>query len=191
MTKRAWMAAAMAMMFSISDPDAAKAFIASRSIQGPFRTVQAVDATKYLNPVAAVRMANLMAAAEAATGERALVTEQWRSDATQAVYYANIHGPTKFNGQVYQPERYVGAGPVARPGNSNHRLGLAIDVSNKSPLARSWMRKNAADFGLYPLPGDEPHIQLNKNAPLTADEQAYAVKALGFGSVEDFQKSAG
>ena len=49
-----------------------------------------------------------------------------------------------------------GVRPAAPPGYSQHQAGLAADINDPS----GWLHKNAAKFGLWNLPGDEPHFQL-------------------------------
>lgn len=197
----------IARRFTMADVDQARQFILDRSIQTRGQetvSAEALDTVRYLNPVFAVRAANLMNAAEEATGGRAIVTESWRSDATQAVYYANRHGTFNWNGKTVRPDTYVDergktvtrrtSYPTGRPGGGSvHRDGWAIDFSEYGDAAkvRSWMRKNAAAGGLAPIRGDDPHLQFNPNVPLNDDEAAYTVRELGYKSVEDFQKANG
>lgn len=54
--------------------------------------------------------------------------------------------------------------PTARPGSSNHELGLAIDFECDGSLIRSqsspcftWLAANAATYGLYNLPSEPWH----------------------------------
>jgi LAS superfamily LD-carboxypeptidase LdcB len=54
--------------------------------------------------------------------------------------------------------------PTARPGSSNHELGLAVDFSCNGSLIRSrssscfaWMAANAPSFGLQNLPSEPWH----------------------------------
>lgn len=197
--------------FTMRDVDAARQFILSRTIS--YRTgdtsPEARAAAFNVNPIAAVRSANMIAAAEAATGAQAVVTEAWRSDATQAVYYANQHGPTKYKGVTYKPDTYTttnkagkeitlqrpGPGAVARPGGSNHREGGGLDFSSYGDAGkvRSWMRANASKFGMRTLGGnfDPPHIEVNERTPLTAEETDFVVRELGYADVQDFQRKNG
>jgi LAS superfamily LD-carboxypeptidase LdcB len=55
--------------------------------------------------------------------------------------------------------------PTARPGTSNHEVGLAIDfncngggtISSSSSPCFIWLDNNAADYGLYNLPAEVWH----------------------------------
>lgn len=50
--------------------------------------------------------------------------------------------------------------PTARPGSSNHEVGLAIDFSNCSSRGSAcyrWLNGNASRFGLYNLPSEPWH----------------------------------
>jgi hypothetical protein len=58
--------------------------------------------------------------------------------------------------------------PTARPGSSNHELGLAVDFSCNGSLIRSrssscfaWMAANAPSFGLQNLPSEPWHWSVN------------------------------
>ena len=49
---------------------------------------------------------------------------------------------------------------VARPGNSNHETGLAIDIKTTSESARRWMHSNASRFGLrFPHAHEPWHLE--------------------------------
>ncbi len=192
--------------FSMRDVDAARQFLHSRTIhyRSGDASPQSAATAGNLNAIAAVRFANAVAAAEAATGGAAIITEAWRSDATQAVYRANREGrPVSYNGVTYPPDTYVTEDgktvtrktsyPTARPGNSNHREGGAIDLSahGESGAVRSWMRRHAPSFGLRTIRGDDPHLEVNEATPLTDEESAYVVQSMGYASVEDFQAKNG
>ncbi|CAN5408414.1 hypothetical protein BH10ACT1_BH10ACT1_18650 [soil metagenome] len=55
--------------------------------------------------------------------------------------------------------------PTARPGTSQHELGLAIDFSNcgRSSACFSWLRGNASSFGFYNLPSESWHWSTTGN----------------------------
>ncbi len=56
--------------------------------------------------------------------------------------------------------------PTAKPGSSQHELGLAIDFSNcstRSTRCYQWLNANAAGFGLYNLPSEAWHWSVNGN----------------------------
>ena len=66
------------------------------------------------------------------------------------------------------PPRRRAGHPTARPGQSNHERGLAIDFtyagrainSRRSP-AYQWLSANAASYGLYNLPSEPWHWSVN------------------------------
>ena len=49
--------------------------------------------------------------------------------------------------------------PTAKPGQSQHEIGLAIDFSNcsRSSACFGWLRGNASRFGYYNLPSESWH----------------------------------
>jgi LAS superfamily LD-carboxypeptidase LdcB len=50
--------------------------------------------------------------------------------------------------------------PTARPGTSQHEIGLAIDFDNCSSRGSAcyrWLSGNAASFGFYNLPSEAWH----------------------------------
>ena len=50
--------------------------------------------------------------------------------------------------------------PTARPGQSQHELGLAVDFNacqSRSSACYQWLAANAAGFGFYNLPGEPWH----------------------------------
>jgi hypothetical protein len=58
--------------------------------------------------------------------------------------------------------------PTARPGYSNHQMGLAMDLSYNGNLIRSrsnagfvWLKKNAGNFGFKNLPSEPWHWSVN------------------------------
>ncbi len=60
--------------------------------------------------------------------------------------------------------------PTARPGQSMHERGLAIDFTSGGQLIRSrssgafvWLSNNAAEYGLYNLPSEPWHWSTNGN----------------------------
>lgn len=56
--------------------------------------------------------------------------------------------------------------PTARPGSSQHELGLAIDFANCSSRGTAcfrWLAGNASRFGLYNLPVEPWHWSVNGN----------------------------
>lgn len=56
--------------------------------------------------------------------------------------------------------------PTARPGNSNHQMGVAIDFSNCSSRGTTcygWLKNNAATYGLKNLPSEPWHWSVDGN----------------------------
>jgi peptidoglycan hydrolase CwlO-like protein len=69
---------------------------------------------------------------------------------------------------IYQMPASQCRPPTARPGQSMHERGLAIDFTNKGSLIRShsdaafvWLNKNAANYGLCNLPAEAWHWSTN------------------------------
>jgi hypothetical protein len=73
------------------------------------------------------------------------------------------------NYAIYQAPSSYCSPPTARPGTSMHEQGLAIDFTNGSGTigsgssAYSWLQSNAADYGLYNLPGEPWHWSVDGN----------------------------
>ena len=60
---------------------------------------------------------------------------------------------------IYQMSSSSCRPPTARPGSSQHEIGLAIDFSNcsRSSACFSWLKGNAGRFGFYNLPSETWH----------------------------------
>ncbi|WP_421119253.1 D-alanyl-D-alanine carboxypeptidase family protein [Aquihabitans daechungensis] len=60
---------------------------------------------------------------------------------------------------IYQAPASSCSPPTARPGTSQHEIGLAIDFDNcgYSSACYNWLRGNASNFGFYNLPGESWH----------------------------------
>ena len=96
-----------------------------------------------LDPDFQVRLANLFEAMPRHVRAQVRVGSAYRSTEEQAVLFARF-----------------GPGRAARPGNSNHERGLAVDLRNVRGDARTWVHDNAARFGLHFPYGHEPwHIE--------------------------------
>ena len=74
------------------------------------------------------------------------------------------------NYAIYQAPSSYCSPPTARPGTSMHEQGLAIDFTSgggstigSGSAAYSWLRDNAADYGLYNLPGEPWHWSVDGN----------------------------
>ena len=77
-------------------------------------------------------------------------------------------GPTDYD--IYEKPAQECDPPTARPGQSMHEQGLAVDftsdgrlVESRSDRAFVWLARNAARFGLYNLPREPWHWSTNGN----------------------------
>lgn len=75
-------------------------------------------------------------------------------------------GPTNYD--IYQKSPSACSPPTARPGQSNHERGLAVDftyngstIKSRSSPAFQWLRANAASYGFYNLPSEPWHWSVN------------------------------
>jgi hypothetical protein len=71
---------------------------------------------------------------------------------------------------IYQAPSSYCSPPTARPGTSMHEQGLAIDFTSSSggtigsgSGGYSWLKNNAADYGMYNLPGEPWHWSVDGN----------------------------
>jgi hypothetical protein len=94
------------------------------------------------------------------------------------------------------------SGPCAAPGHSNHRYGLAADVwVGGSPLQSVASSSTLRQFGLWPLAGDAPHVELSDphGGELRASLSSSTLNALyaagtahaGFARIQSDGKSSG
>jgi hypothetical protein len=73
------------------------------------------------------------------------------------------------NYAIYQAPSSACSPPTARPGDSMHEQGLAIDFTvggrtlGSGSAAYRWMKANAANYGLYNLAGEPWHFSVNGN----------------------------
>jgi hypothetical protein len=73
------------------------------------------------------------------------------------------------NYAIYQAPSSYCSPPTARPGTSMHEQGLAIDFTSgggtigSGGSAYSWLKSNAANYGLYNLPGEPWHWSVDGN----------------------------
>ena len=74
------------------------------------------------------------------------------------------------NFAVYQMSPSQCSPPTARPGQSNHERGLAVDftyggstIQSRSSPAFEWLRGNAARYGFYNLPSEPWHWSVDGN----------------------------
>ena len=112
-----------------------------------------VDSVSKLNPVFATRLSKALQAAEAATGEKAKITDGYRDIERQKKYHdAYLAGS---------------GGLAAAPGRSRHQRGNAADISSGKVL--DWLHQHAGEYGLEFLKGnafakDPVHIQMSGSA---------------------------
>jgi LAS superfamily LD-carboxypeptidase LdcB len=74
------------------------------------------------------------------------------------------------NYAIYQMSPSACRPPTARPGQSNHERGLAVDftyqgrtIQSRSSPAFQWLRANAARYGFYNLPSEPWHWSADGN----------------------------
>jgi len=61
---------------------------------------------------------------------------------------------------------------VARPGQSNHNHGGAVDLNYMDPAAKEWVHANAGKFGLnFPMKWEPWHIELSGKQSAQAETQ--------------------
>ena len=72
------------------------------------------------------------------------------------------------NYAVYEMSPSACRPPTARPGQSNHERGLAVDftyggstIKSRSSPAFQWLSRNAASYGFYNLPSEPWHWSVN------------------------------
>ncbi len=127
-----------------------------------------VNADK-LDPEFANRMAALIQAAEAATGDKVSIFEGYRDPARSAQLRANYKGtPVSYGGQTYSPQPGVKGYRASAPGVSEHNIGMAADIrAGKNPdkypsgPAYDYMVKHAAEYGLRWFGNSDPaHFEI-------------------------------
>jgi peptidoglycan hydrolase CwlO-like protein len=85
----------------------------------------------------------------------------WRDPAAQIALRREHCGSSYY--AIYQMSPSACSPPTARPGQSMHELGLAIDFSNcgrSSPCFR-WLSANAGSYGFRNLPSESWHWSVN------------------------------
>ena len=106
--------------------------------------------------------------ADAAEAGYSLCGYGYRDPAEQiAVRRANC-GTSSY--AIYQAPSSYCSPPTARPGTSMHEQGLAIDFTSggggtigSGSGAYQWLRSNAANYGMYNLPGEPWHWSVDGN----------------------------
>jgi septal ring factor EnvC (AmiA/AmiB activator) len=79
-------------------------------------------------------------------------------DSSQQIALRQAHCGSSYYA-IYQMSAGSCRPPTARPGQSQHELGLAIDFSNcsRSSSCYRWLSANASRFGFYNLPSESWH----------------------------------
>jgi len=91
----------------------------------------------------------------------------YRDPAGQIAVRRNNCGSSNY--AVYQAPASSCRPPTARPGSSQHELGLAIDftengrILNRSSSAFAWLKANAASYGMFNLPSEPWHWSTTGN----------------------------
>lgn len=82
----------------------------------------------------------------------------WRSSERQIELRRQHCGTSHYD--IYDKPSSQCHPPTARPGRSQHEKGLAIDF-DLGPGVLTWLKANAASFGLYNLPSEAWHWSVN------------------------------
>jgi LAS superfamily LD-carboxypeptidase LdcB len=87
-------------------------------------------------------------------------------DSSQQVALRRAHcGPTEYD--IYDKPASQCSPPTARPGQSMHEQGLAVDFTQNGSVINSgtsgyrWLKANAATYGFYNLPSEPWHWSVN------------------------------
>ena len=110
-----------------------------------------------VNALVAQQVAAMINAA-AADGVSLRIGNSYRSVALQIELRQKNCGTSYY--AIYEMSSSSCRPPTARPGESQHQLGLAIDFSNCSSSGSTcyrWLAGNASRFGYYNLPGEPWH----------------------------------
>ena len=112
------------------------------------------------------QLASMLSAAEA--DGISLSGGGYRDPAGQIAVRRNNCGTSNY--AVYQMPASSCSPPTARPGQSMHERGLAVDftyggriINSRSSPAFRWMANNAASYGFYNLPSEPWHWSVNGN----------------------------
>ena len=91
----------------------------------------------------------------------------YRNPAAQIATRRNNCGSSNY--AIYQAPASSCSPPTARPGQSMHERGLAVDFTSgggtltRGSAAFAWMKANAAQYGFYNLPSEPWHWSTNGN----------------------------
>ena len=133
-------------------------------LEGEYEVETAAVGSGYLFDARAAGALNDMIAAARADGMGINITSAWRSHATQAQLYENRVYRFQLEGYSREEAEEIGATVVARPGTSEHELGLSVDFITDSyhildegfaeQPEYDWLIEHCAEYGFiqrYPL----------------------------------------
>lgn len=122
----------------------------------PLVTVEGITVHAQIGPQVAAMV-------QAARADGLSLTGGGYRDPAEQIALRRVHCGTS-DYAVYEMPSSQCSPPTARPGSSNHELGLAIDLSCNGALIRShsdpcfvWLAAHAADHGLANLPSEPWH----------------------------------
>jgi len=126
----------------------------------------APTASRYLHPTFAANFQKMCEAFKQEKGATFKITDAYRSyeEQEKCVKEKGLYGQP-FNG---------GKGLCARPGNSNHGLGLAVDCPNSSNNQHAWLAKNAPKFGFNTIPSEPWHWEM-KASKISGEGMAHTM----------------
>lgn len=108
---------------------------------------------------------NVSAMISAAAGAGVTLTGSGYRDPARQIALRQAHcGSSPY--AVYEMPSSQCRPPTARPGSSQHEVGLAIDFNNcssRSTPCYRWLAGNAASFGMHNLPSEPWHWSVNGN----------------------------
>lgn len=110
--------------------------------------------------------ANVTAMFLAALKDGVVLAGSAHRDSTRQIQLRASHCGTSYEALFTAPASSCSP-PTARPGQSMHERGLAVDfteggrVLNRSSASFVWLSENAADFGFFNLPSEAWHWSVN------------------------------
>ena len=101
------------------------------------------------------RVTNMINAARA---DGVNLTGSGYRDASRQIQLRQSHCGSSYYA-IYQMSASSCRPPTAKPGSSQHEIGLAIDFSNcgRGSASFAWLKANAASHGFYNLPSESWH----------------------------------
>lgn len=132
--------------------------------RSPGAAVELVDVTG-IGPTNVTWAHQVEALLAAAAADGITLTGSSYRDPAQQIALREAHCGTS-NYAVYDMPSSQCSPPTARPGYSQHEVGLAIDFDNcslRGSACYQWLNSNAARFGMYNLPSEPWHWSVNGN----------------------------